>query len=123
MEGEGKEVHGGEHHGGVALAILFFGAILFRDEFGHERHGHGVARGDRAQHGMTALDLSDGTFARQAMLIAELLRTEIFGCVQGDQGALQATTPQATPLESLERLQAAAFAQRRHRLTERRLKM
>ena len=74
---------------GVALAILFFGAVLRRDELRHQRHDFGVAgRHDRRrQHGMIRLDLAVGALAREAMRAAELLRAKELGSVPGDEGS------------------------------------
>ena len=82
---------------GVALAVLFLGAILRRHELGKQRDDLGVpGRHDRRrQHGVIALDLAVGALARQAMRAAELLRTEIFRSIPGDQG------PSAKPAKSL----------------------
>src|SRR6202030_3974954 len=68
---------------GVTLAILLLGAILGRDEFGHERHDFGMAgrHGRRCQHGMIRLRLAVGTLAREAMRAAYFLRAKIFGSV------------------------------------------
>ena len=74
---------------GVALAILFLGAVLGGDELGHERNDLGMAgRHDRGrQHGMIVLGLAVGALARQAVRAAELLRAEILGPVPGDEGS------------------------------------
>ena len=74
---------------GVTLAILLLGAILGRDEFGHERHDFGMAgrHGRRRQHGMIRLRLAVGTLAREAMRAAYFLRAKIFGSVPGDEGS------------------------------------
>ncbi len=55
--------------GGVALAILFLGAILGRDELGHQGNDLGLAgRHDRRrQHAMIVLGFAVGSLAGQTV--------------------------------------------------------
>src|SRR5580692_586987 len=73
--------------GGVAFAVLFFGAVLRRNELGKQRNDLGMAGRDRrrGEQGVVALHLAAGAFSPQAMRTAELLRAEILGAVPGDQ--------------------------------------
>src|SRR6516162_11246070 len=68
---------------GVAFAILLLGAVLRRDELGKQRNHPGMPRcHDRRRHqGVIVLDLAIGTFARQAMRAADILRAKILGSV------------------------------------------
>src|ERR1700732_1247116 len=72
---------------GVSLAILFFGAVLRRDELRHQRYDFGVAGRDdrRRQHGVIRLNLAVGAPAREAMRAAELLRAKELGSIPGDE--------------------------------------
>src|SRR5580658_11074374 len=74
---------------GVALAVLFLGAILGRDELGHQGDNLGVAwRHDRRrQQTMIVLGLPVGALAGETIRTAELLRAEILRPVPGDQGS------------------------------------
>jgi len=102
--------------GGIALTVLFLGAVLLGDELRHQRHGHVVARRDdgRRQNGVVKFGLSIRALARQAMRTTELVRTEIFGSVQGDQRAAA---------KALELVHAALLPQRLNHLIERGLQM
>ena len=102
--------------GGVALAILLLRAVLGRDEFRHQGKRLRLARRDdrRRQHGMVAFDHAVGALAGEALRAAELLRAEIFGAVERDEGAA------AEPLEGA---QAAALAQQVERVIEGRLQV
>lgn len=60
---------------GVALAILLLGAVLRRDELGHQGNDLGMAGRDdgRRQKAMIMLGLAVGAFAGQTVRAAELL--------------------------------------------------
>src|SRR3984957_20939125 len=102
--------------GGVALAILFLGAVRLGDELGHQRHDHVVAGRDecRRQHRMVKFGLAVRTLARLALRTAELLRAEIFGSIERDQRA---------SAKALEFFHAAPRAERHSLLIERGLEM
>ena len=72
---------------GVAFAILLLGAVLRGDELGKQRNHPGMPRcHDRRRHqGVIVLDLAIGTFARQAMRAADILRAKILGSVPGHE--------------------------------------
>lgn len=72
---------------GVSLAILFFGAVLWRDELRRQRHDFGVAGRDdrRRQHGVIRLDLAVGALAREAVRATQLLRAKELGSIPGDE--------------------------------------
>jgi hypothetical protein len=74
---------------GVALAILLLGAILRRDEFGHQRHDFAMAgrHHRRRQHGMIGLGLAVGPLAREAMRTTDFLGAEILRSVPGEEGS------------------------------------
>ena len=73
--------------GCVALAILFLGSILRRDELGHQRQHRVLARGDDhgRQHGVIMLCLPVGSLARKTLRATQLLRTEILRAIEGHQ--------------------------------------
>ena len=73
--------------GGIAFAVLFFGAVLRRDELGKQRDDLGMTGRDRRrrQQGVVALYRAIAAFSGQAMRTTELLRAEILGAVPGDQ--------------------------------------
>jgi hypothetical protein len=69
----------------VALAVLFFGAVLGRDKLRAQRDDIGMpGRHDgRRQQSVIVLELAVGAFARQTMRATKLLRTEILGPIPG----------------------------------------
>ena len=71
---------------GVALAILLFGAVLGRDELGHQGDDLGMAgRHDGGrQQAMIALGVAVGALAGQTIRAGELLRAEILRSIPGD---------------------------------------
>lgn len=110
--------------GGVALAVLLLGAVRLGDELGHQQHDHIVLGRDdrRRQHRVIKLGPAVRTLARLAIAVrngsrpaillrtAELLRAEIFGSVERDQGS---------SAKALEFFHAARRAQRRNHLIKR----
>jgi hypothetical protein len=72
---------------GVSLAILFFDAILRRDELRRQRYDFGVAGRDhrRRQHGVIRFNLAVGALARETMRAAQLLRAKELGSIPGDE--------------------------------------
>jgi hypothetical protein len=73
----------------VALAILFLGSVLGRDELGHQRNNFGVAgRHDRRrQEAMIVLASAVGALAGETVRTADLLGTIILRSVPGDQSS------------------------------------
>ncbi len=97
QRGEPRAVRGQPAFDGVALAILLFGAVLGRDQLGHQGDDLGMAgRHDGGrQQAMIALGLAVGALAGQTIRAGELLRAEIFRSVPGDE------RPSAQPAEGL----------------------
>ncbi len=102
--------------GRLAFAILLRAAVLRRHELGRQRNDAVVPGGDqrRRQQAVEMLDLAACARTRGAVRAGELVRSEIFGAVEGDQNVA------AEPAEHAE---AAARFECRQRGIERRIEV